>query len=93
MLDINQGISEISITEVEVGTYEDYKDNDIIIITAGKNRKLEQVRKLVNKRNRLKGIQLILYLENVLYKQGQNRFWDFVLVYIIHIVSFFKFVL
>ena len=51
-LDINHGISEISTTEVEVGTYEDCKDSDIIIITAGKNRKPGQARKDLLEENR-----------------------------------------
>lgn len=51
-LDINHGISEISTIEVEVGTYEDCKDSDIIIITAGKNRKPGQARKDLLEENR-----------------------------------------
>lgn len=43
-LDINHGISAISTTNVRVGTYEDCKNSDIIIITAGKNRKPGQTR-------------------------------------------------
>lgn len=43
-LDINHGISAISTTTVRVGSYEDCRNSDIIIITAGKNRKLGQTR-------------------------------------------------
>ncbi len=42
-LDVNYGISAISETEVHLGTYEDCRDSDIIII-AGKDRKPRQTR-------------------------------------------------
>ncbi len=45
VLDIYHGISDISTTFVHEGTYDDCWDSDIIIITAGRNRKPGQSRK------------------------------------------------
>jgi len=44
MLDIRPGISDIGTTKVVAGTYEDIKDCDLIIITAGRNRKHDESR-------------------------------------------------
>lgn len=43
-LDISHGLKELSTTQTRVGTYEDCEDSEIIIITAGINRKVGQTR-------------------------------------------------
>lgn len=44
MLDIRPGISDIGTTKVITGSYKDIKDCDLIIITAGRNRKHNESR-------------------------------------------------
>lgn len=43
-LDIRHGISEMGATKVVSGDYSDVKDSDLIIITAGRNRKPDETR-------------------------------------------------
>lgn len=44
VMDISHGIGNFSTTEIRIGDYEDCRDCDIIVVTAGTNRKVGQTR-------------------------------------------------
>ena len=51
IMDLSHGIPYTSPVKLEVGTYEDIKDSDLVVITAGKNRKPGESRLDLTKAN------------------------------------------
>ena len=59
-LDIQHGIPDMGISSVKAGNYEDCKDCDLIIITAGRNRKPGETRLDLMKPHYTKGVIMIV---------------------------------
>ena len=69
MLDIRHGITNMGSTNVYCGTYSDIEDSDLIIITAGRNRRPEETRLDLAKDN-LKITDNVLTELKKYYNQG-----------------------